>query len=211
MTRRPPEAASRAERSAAAGGAGARRWWTGSAACVRPGAPSRSCSTTGGSAAAAAPRSPQRDRVHAWYACRGDRPRTRPGAASAAARRRAGRGTLRAGQSGRRVRAPRGAAAVDRRRAWPGSARRVYRPRELRARPERAVRAGGPGESSANAVLFPFGSPNATGVGSLCFVSYGMIAPGSCFGTFYRDLEEDLDDADLALVWGATPPPRRRR
>ena len=46
----------------------------------------------------------------------------------------------------------------------------------------------GPAESSANAVLFPFGSPNTTGVGSLCFVSYGMIAPYSCFGQEYRDL-----------------------
>jgi anaerobic selenocysteine-containing dehydrogenase len=63
----------------------------------------------------------------------------------------------------------------------------------------------GPVESSANAVLFPFGSPNATGVGSLCFVSYGMIAPYACFGSFYRELEEDLDHADLALVWGANP------
>jgi len=63
----------------------------------------------------------------------------------------------------------------------------------------------GPTESSANAVLFPFGSPNSTGVGSLCFVSYGMIAPRSCFGVEYRDLSEDLDHADLALVWGANP------
>jgi anaerobic selenocysteine-containing dehydrogenase len=63
----------------------------------------------------------------------------------------------------------------------------------------------GPAESSANAVLFPFGSPNATGVGSLCFVSYGMIAPRSCFGEVDRDLTTDLEHADLALVWGANP------
>jgi anaerobic selenocysteine-containing dehydrogenase len=63
----------------------------------------------------------------------------------------------------------------------------------------------GPAESSANAVLFPFGSPNATGVGSLCFVSYGMIAPRSVFGEVDRDLANDLDGADLALVWGANP------
>jgi anaerobic selenocysteine-containing dehydrogenase len=63
----------------------------------------------------------------------------------------------------------------------------------------------GPAESSANAVLFPFGSPNAAGVGSLCFVSYGMIAPRSCLGEVYRDLAEDIDHADLALVWGANP------
>jgi len=63
----------------------------------------------------------------------------------------------------------------------------------------------GPAESSANAVLFPLGSPNAAGVGSLCFASYGMIAPHSCFGEVYRDLDEDLDHADLVLVWGANP------
>ena len=63
----------------------------------------------------------------------------------------------------------------------------------------------GPAESSANAVLYPFGSPNATGVGSLCFVSYGMIAPRSVFGEVARDLADDLGGADLALVWGANP------
>ncbi len=63
----------------------------------------------------------------------------------------------------------------------------------------------GPAESSANSVLFPFGSPNATGVGSLCFVAMGMIAPKSCFGEVYRDISEDLDHADLVFVWGANP------
>ena len=38
----------------------------------------------------------------------------------------------------------------------------------------------GTAESSANAVLFPFGSPNTSGVGALCYVSYGMIAPRAC-------------------------------
>jgi len=63
----------------------------------------------------------------------------------------------------------------------------------------------GPAESSANAVLFPFGSPNAVGVGSLCFVSTGMIAPRSVMGEVYRDLSDDIDGADLILVWGANP------
>jgi anaerobic selenocysteine-containing dehydrogenase len=63
----------------------------------------------------------------------------------------------------------------------------------------------GPSESSANAVLFPFGSPNATGVGSLCFVSYGMIAPRSVFGEVVRDVHDDVENADLAIVWGANP------
>jgi anaerobic selenocysteine-containing dehydrogenase len=60
-------------------------------------------------------------------------------------------------------------------------------------------------ESSANAVLFPFGSPNATGVGSLCYVSYGMIAPRACFGDYMRNIREDVDNASLILVWGENP------
>ncbi|RME48153.1 MAG: aminotransferase V, partial [Caldilineae bacterium] len=60
-------------------------------------------------------------------------------------------------------------------------------------------------ESSANAVLFPFGSPNATGVGSLCYASYGMISSRACFGDYMRNVTEDLDHADLILVWGENP------
>ncbi|TML88478.1 MAG: dehydrogenase [Actinobacteria bacterium] len=63
----------------------------------------------------------------------------------------------------------------------------------------------GTAESSANSVLFPLGSPNACGVGSLCFVSYGLIAPRSLFGAPMRELHEDLDNAGLILVWGANP------
>ncbi len=60
-------------------------------------------------------------------------------------------------------------------------------------------------ESSANAVLFPFGSPNTTGVGSLCYAAHAMIAPRACFGDSIRNLDEDIDNADLILVWGANP------
>jgi anaerobic selenocysteine-containing dehydrogenase len=60
-------------------------------------------------------------------------------------------------------------------------------------------------ESSANAVLFPFGSPNTTGVGSLCYASYGMIAARSCFGDYMRNMSEDIDQAGLILVWGSNP------
>ena len=60
-------------------------------------------------------------------------------------------------------------------------------------------------ESSANAVLFPFGSPNSMGVGSLCYAAYGMIAPLSIFGEPTRNLKEDIDHADLILVWGENP------
>ena len=63
----------------------------------------------------------------------------------------------------------------------------------------------GPVESSANAVLFPFGSPNTTGVGSLCYVSYGMVAARSLFGDYIRNVKEDLEGADLILIWGENP------
>ncbi len=60
-------------------------------------------------------------------------------------------------------------------------------------------------ESSANAVLFPFGSPNTAGVGSLCYAAHGMIAPQAVFGDHFRNFYEDLEGADLILVWGANP------
>ena len=60
-------------------------------------------------------------------------------------------------------------------------------------------------ESSANAVLFPFGSPNTTGVGSLCYVSYGMVASRATFGDYLRNVYEDIENADLILVWGDNP------
>lgn len=63
----------------------------------------------------------------------------------------------------------------------------------------------GTAESSANAVLFPFGSPNTSGVGALCYVSYGMIAPRACFGAYMLEMEEDVERADLILVWGENP------
>lgn len=63
----------------------------------------------------------------------------------------------------------------------------------------------GTAESSANAVLFPFGSPNATGVGSLCYAAHGMIAPIACFGLPLREVVEDIENADLVVVWGANP------
>ncbi len=60
-------------------------------------------------------------------------------------------------------------------------------------------------ESSANAVLFPFGSPNTTGVGALCYAAYGMLASRACFGDYMRNVIEDVDNADLILVWGGNP------
>ncbi len=63
----------------------------------------------------------------------------------------------------------------------------------------------GTAESSANAVLYPLGSPNTTGVGSLCYAAYGMMASKACFGDYMRNMVEDVDQADLILVWGENP------
>jgi anaerobic selenocysteine-containing dehydrogenase len=60
-------------------------------------------------------------------------------------------------------------------------------------------------ESSASAVLFPFGSPNSTGVGALCYVSYAMMATLACFGDYAYNMAADIDAAGLILVWGGNP------
>ncbi len=60
-------------------------------------------------------------------------------------------------------------------------------------------------ESSASSLLFPFGSPNTTGVGAICYVAHAMIAPQATFGAFKKDMLNDLDRSDLIVVWGANP------
>lgn len=59
--------------------------------------------------------------------------------------------------------------------------------------------------SSASSVLFPFGSPNTFGVGALCYVSYAMIAPHVTMGGMLIDMDSDLEQAELIVVWGANP------
>lgn len=59
--------------------------------------------------------------------------------------------------------------------------------------------------SSASSVLFPFGSPNTMGVGALCYVSYGMIAPHVTCGNMLIDMFNDIENSDLIIVWGTNP------
>lgn len=59
--------------------------------------------------------------------------------------------------------------------------------------------------SSASSLLFPFGSPNSLGVGALCYVSFAMIAPHVTMGGMYYRMFNDLDNADMVVVWGANP------
>jgi anaerobic selenocysteine-containing dehydrogenase len=59
--------------------------------------------------------------------------------------------------------------------------------------------------SSASSVLFPFGSPNTMGVGSLCYVSFAMIAPHVTMGGMLINMFSDIENAELVVVWGANP------
>ncbi|WP_036666389.1 molybdopterin-containing oxidoreductase family protein [Paludibacterium yongneupense] len=59
--------------------------------------------------------------------------------------------------------------------------------------------------SSAWSLLFPFGSPNTTGVGAICYVAHGMIAPVSTYGVYAADTFADIEQADLVVIWGANP------
>lgn len=59
--------------------------------------------------------------------------------------------------------------------------------------------------SSASSVLFPFGSPNTFGVGALCYVSYAMIAPHVTMGGMLINMDSDLEQAELVVIWGANP------
>lgn len=53
--------------------------------------------------------------------------------------------------------------------------------------------------------LFPFGSPNATGCSSICYISYGRIAPMTTIGTDMRFTQPDFEKSAMIVVWGANP------
>ena len=59
--------------------------------------------------------------------------------------------------------------------------------------------------SSASNVLFPFGSPNTTGVGALCYVSLHMIAPHVTMGRMQTNMFTDIENAETVFVWGTNP------
>ncbi len=60
-------------------------------------------------------------------------------------------------------------------------------------------------ETCAWSLLFPFGSPNTTGAGSMCYVSHAVIAPATTFGFWGADTQPDLEHANLIVVWGTNP------
>lgn len=58
---------------------------------------------------------------------------------------------------------------------------------------------------SSKSFLFPFGSPNNAGCGSVCQIAYGMLAAIPTFG-FGMDMSyPDFGNARLIVIWGANP------
>jgi len=53
--------------------------------------------------------------------------------------------------------------------------------------------------------LYPFGSPNMANVGSLCFNSYGLLAPIPTFGERGESLIPDIEKSKTIVFWGANP------
>ena len=53
--------------------------------------------------------------------------------------------------------------------------------------------------------LYPYGSPNMANVGSLCFNSYGLLAPIPTFGVGGNDLIPDIENSKTIVFWGANP------
>lgn len=51
----------------------------------------------------------------------------------------------------------------------------------------------------------PLGSPNYSCVGSICFNSFGVLAPYPTFGFRGEALAPDLENADTIIVWGTNP------
>jgi anaerobic selenocysteine-containing dehydrogenase len=54
--------------------------------------------------------------------------------------------------------------------------------------------------------LYPFGSPNGTGVAAVCSVSFNLLAAIPTVGTSMHGIYPDFENTDLVVIWGANPP-----
>jgi anaerobic selenocysteine-containing dehydrogenase len=59
--------------------------------------------------------------------------------------------------------------------------------------------------NSPKSLIFPFGSPNNCGCGSLCAVAYQLMAPVSTLGLSMMAPSPDYANTNLIVVWGANP------
>jgi anaerobic selenocysteine-containing dehydrogenase len=67
---------------------------------------------------------------------------------------------------------------------------------------------GGPEPTSqgVSGFLYPFGSPNGTGVASVCAVSYNLLAAMPTIGIPMHAVYPDFENTDLVVIWGTNPP-----
>ena len=63
-----------------------------------------------------------------------------------------------------------------------------------------------PTSQGVTGFLYPFGSPNGTGVSSVCAVSYNLLAAIPTIGIPMHAVYADFENADLIVVWGTNPP-----
>ncbi|MBN2466803.1 MAG: molybdopterin-dependent oxidoreductase [Deltaproteobacteria bacterium] len=61
------------------------------------------------------------------------------------------------------------------------------------------------GYAVGNSIFMPLGSPNAFSVGSICFHAYGILAPFATYGSGIFQLQPDLENAEIIVVWGSNP------
>lgn len=54
-------------------------------------------------------------------------------------------------------------------------------------------------------LLKEFGSPNTASVGSLCYNSFGVLAPMTTYGIERSQIFSDFENSNLIVVWGANP------
>lgn len=63
-----------------------------------------------------------------------------------------------------------------------------------------------PSSQGVSSFLYPFGSPNGTGVSSMCAVSYNLLAALPTIGTPMHSVYPDFENTDLIIIWGTNPP-----
>lgn len=63
----------------------------------------------------------------------------------------------------------------------------------------------GGGDTVCSKLLWPFGSPNTASVSSVCFTSFGILAPMTTMGLLGKQLEPDLENCKSIVFWGTNP------
>ncbi|MDR3568653.1 MAG: molybdopterin-dependent oxidoreductase [Syntrophobacteraceae bacterium] len=63
-----------------------------------------------------------------------------------------------------------------------------------------------PTSKGVSGFLHPFGSPNGTGVSSVCAVAYNLLSSLPTIGASMNSVYADFENTDLVVIWGANPP-----